>query len=206
MQHETNRVLFAYWDQLRNGRIAPKRNEIDPARISTILPQVMMLDCQTPGNYCFRIAGTKLCRYFDAELRGYNFLNLWHPFDRKSMRDKLAAISEHGNPATFDVQSHNTFGETVFSELLILPLTRPDGKIYRLLGAWSLTEDFSWRNATPLSKHSLVETGQTPRLHTLTDRIFTPLDQVKDTGIHLHNEHQTNSPKRRFRVYDGGRP
>ena len=38
MRQPACKQLYAYWDRLRNGRAAPRRFEIEPARIPTLLP------------------------------------------------------------------------------------------------------------------------------------------------------------------------
>ena len=37
MKQTTIQTLYAYWDGVRAGRIAPRRLEIEPARIAAIL-------------------------------------------------------------------------------------------------------------------------------------------------------------------------
>ena len=203
-------MLFAYWDQLRAGRHAPRRDEVDPTCIAAILPNVLMLDCQQPGNYRFRIAGTRLCEYFDKELRGYNFFNMWHPFERKSLGDRLAQLRKSGDPATFDVASRTSRGDIVYSEVVMLPLSKPDGTIYRLLGAWSLLDSVSLRNAACLTEHALLEPGRLKadramRSPTLFGTMFQTHELSQSCKDRPGNEGQLASKRHRFRVYQGGR-
>ena len=44
MQQRTNQILFAYWNDVRGERLAPRRFEIEPARIATILPETFILE------------------------------------------------------------------------------------------------------------------------------------------------------------------
>src|SRR6185295_12220787 len=75
-------TLFNYWDQLRAGRIAPNRLEIEPSRIADILAETFMLERIDARTYQFRLAGTRLCELFGSELRGKNFLEGWSEQDR----------------------------------------------------------------------------------------------------------------------------
>jgi hypothetical protein len=42
MQRPTSRQLYAYWDRVRNGRVAPRRFEIEPAKIAALLPEPLL--------------------------------------------------------------------------------------------------------------------------------------------------------------------
>ncbi|MEO0809634.1 MAG: PAS domain-containing protein [Pseudomonadota bacterium] len=200
MQHNTSQLLFAYWDQLRAGRLAPTRTEIDPASIATILPQTLLLECRPPANYRFRIAGTKLCEYLGIELRGDNFLDLWQPHDRIDVQDKLQAIAVSGGAVTFNIHSYTTRGESIYSEVLLLPLSQTNGIIHRLLGAWSLSDHTLWNGCAPLVEHTLVAPEETYKSRirpqaAIPPRFGRPLDHGRVVASHKH----------RFRVYDGGR-
>src|SRR5690606_24764284 len=81
MKNDTSRVLFHYWNAIRGTRRAPRRFEIEPARISRILPEAFILEQRDVDTYRFRIAGTRLCELFGMELRGHNFLELWEDGD-----------------------------------------------------------------------------------------------------------------------------
>jgi hypothetical protein len=68
MQQPTSRQLYAYWDRVRNGRVAPRRSEVEPAKIAALLPETFIAECAGMLGYRFRLAGTK--RQFGRELRG----------------------------------------------------------------------------------------------------------------------------------------
>ena len=44
MQQKTTKVLYNYWNDVRDGRLAPRRFDIEPARISEVLPDTFMLE------------------------------------------------------------------------------------------------------------------------------------------------------------------
>ena len=75
MQQPTSRQLYAYWDRVRNGRVAPRRFEIEPAKIATILPETFIVEDAGMLGYRFRLAGTKICEHFGRELRGADLLD-----------------------------------------------------------------------------------------------------------------------------------
>jgi len=207
MHNNTSQLLFAYWDQLRAGRRAPKRTEINPASIAEILPQTMLLECNSLDNYRFRIAGTKLCEYFGMELRGHNFLELWQSFDRKILQEKLQTVTKHCRTTVFSVQSRNSYGEIICSELLMLPLCAPDGTIHRLLGAWSLEENAPWNGHTHITEHALIAPTQANQQKTSASSKIEACHATPNANqpSPLYSRF-ISAQRRRFRVYDGGRP
>src|SRR5262245_51420396 len=92
MQQPTIRQLYAYWDEIRNGRLAPRRFEIEPARIAALLPETFIAEGAGMLGIRFRLAGTKICEQFCRELRGVDFLNLWPAKDREALASLLRNI------------------------------------------------------------------------------------------------------------------
>src|SRR5687768_17621081 len=75
--------LFQYWNRLRNGRVAPKRTEIEPADIKALLPDTFILEKDTRREAVFRLAGTRLCSLYGRELKGFSFPSLWREQDQR---------------------------------------------------------------------------------------------------------------------------
>jgi hypothetical protein len=68
MKQRTVQTLYGYWNALRAGRIAPRRLEIEPSRIGSILSETFMLERTDPATCRYRLAGTRLCEIFGFEL------------------------------------------------------------------------------------------------------------------------------------------
>ena len=85
MKQKTTQILDAYWNELRAGRLAPKRLEIEPSRIGSILAETFMLERAGASLYRYRLAGTRLCEIFGSELRGTNLLDGWSGSDRAAL-------------------------------------------------------------------------------------------------------------------------
>jgi hypothetical protein len=92
MQQPTSRQLYAYWDRVRNGRVAPRRFEIEPAKIAALLPQTFIVENAGMLGYRFRLAGTKICEQFGRELRGADLLGLWDAKDPDAVASLLRNI------------------------------------------------------------------------------------------------------------------
>ena len=70
-QVDALRVLYAYWQELRQGRPAPARIDIDPSRISLILPNIGLFDVErSPRRYRIRLMGTRIVSWYGCDLTG----------------------------------------------------------------------------------------------------------------------------------------
>src|SRR5262245_53611829 len=81
MRQHSTQALLRYWNEVRAGRFAPHRLEIEPSRIAAILSETFLLECVDAATYRYRLAGTRLCAWFGAELRGHDFLEGWRAED-----------------------------------------------------------------------------------------------------------------------------
>lgn len=48
-----------YWRRMLGGRAVPRRRDLDPAAIPTLLPHVMLVEVQEGGRYRYRLIGTE---------------------------------------------------------------------------------------------------------------------------------------------------
>ena len=69
MKHQATRDLYAYWQQLRRGRTAPDRSEIEPADIRHLLGHTFILEVVSRREFRFRLAGTRVCALFGREMK-----------------------------------------------------------------------------------------------------------------------------------------
>ena len=70
MENPNTQTLYRYWNELRAGRDAPGRSEVDPRRISGSLETMFILEARDDGQMRFRLAGTRLCEWLGMEARG----------------------------------------------------------------------------------------------------------------------------------------
>jgi hypothetical protein len=134
MKHAASRELYAYWQELRGRRPAPERAEIEPAAIRGILSETFILALDRPGRYPFRLAGTRVCALFDRELKGTPFLELWDETSRRTMIDLLAILTDEWVGTVAGVSAHNSEGEAIDLELLLLPLSATRPALQRSIG------------------------------------------------------------------------
>jgi hypothetical protein len=191
MQQPTSRQLYAYWDRVRNGRVAPRRFEIEPARIPGLLPETFIAEGAGLLGFRFRLAGTKICEQFGRELRGIDLLSLFAGKDREQLAAILHAVISDGAVGHGLFRSLTSSNRETRFELVLMPLIHTGETINRLLGVISAIEPPFWLGAETLARHELIE------LH-----LHWP-DGPPAHAARRGAEIVRLSP-RRFRVLDGG--
>jgi hypothetical protein len=191
MQQPTSRQLYAYWDRVRNGRVAPRRFEIEPAKIAALLPETFIAECAGMLGYRFRLAGTKICEQFGRELGGADLLSLWDTDDRDAVASLLRNVLTDAVVGAFRLLrllENQPAGEFRARSVAADPHRRGHQSRSRRITA---IEPPFWLGAEPLSRQEIVE-------------------------MHLHWPDGTPSPaarsgadvvrlaRRRFRVFEGG--
>ncbi|MDJ0513673.1 MAG: PAS domain-containing protein [Methyloceanibacter sp.] len=193
MQQATTTKLYAYWNEIRNGRIAPQRFEVDPGRISALLRETFIAESCGLFAFRFRLAGTEVCQHFGRELRGIDFLSLWSLEDRRSMFATLESVVGEGavgHGSFIGITENNR--EAAF-EFVLLPLIHTGTSINRILGALTPIDRPFWIGADPLAALELRDIG----LH------------WPDGAAHVvanGNAEAALEARRNFRVVQGGLP
>ncbi len=169
MQNSTSRELYAYWDRVRNGRIAPYRFEIEPQEIAALLPETFIAECDTRAGLRFRLAGTKICEQFGRELRGTDVMALWSGEDSDAVSALTRDILKHGAAGHGRFRATTATGRQADFELLLLPLIHNGTAVNRLLGMVSAIDHPFWLGAEPLERQEIVALhrlwpGETPAL------------------------------------------
>jgi hypothetical protein len=139
MKQKSPNTLYVYWNELRAGRIAPRRLEVEPSRIAGILSETFMLERINASDYQYRLAGTRLCELFGAELRCSNFLSGWQDADQAVLAHKLALICEQGAVISLEIETTGSPRQALEFEAILLPLVHAGNSINRIIGAMSLT-------------------------------------------------------------------
>lgn len=149
MMHEGTYSLFQYWNRLRDGRSAPRRTEIEPADIKTLLADTFIIEKDSRGEAVFRLAGTRLCALFGRELKGFSFVSLWKDKDQRIMARLMHGALHNASVVVVGVEGMSKSGRANMFELLVLPL---EGGIDnpRALGALAAMDKPFWLGADPL--------------------------------------------------------
>nr|WP_244559954.1 PAS domain-containing protein [Ensifer aridi] len=151
MRSRTTSELFQYWNAIRGNRDLPRRDEIQPADIRFLLPDLFILQRQADGAIRFRLAGTNVCALFGQELRERSFSALWVA-EEAGEADRIADdVMTQRAPALLSALGTTESGERLELELLLTPLASPDGKGDRLLGALAPLGRPIWLHMIPLT-------------------------------------------------------
>ena len=199
MQQRTLQILYAYWNGLRAGRVAPLRLEIDPSRIGAILPEIFLLERVDAATYAYRLAGTRLCEMFGSELRGTNLLDGWSAPDRAALTGDLALTCERGAAIHLFLEAAGADGERrVQLEATFLPLMHAEGAIGRVIGAMSATTSPHWLGHDALRRRRLIS-------HELIWPDGRPNAALAASSAPPPVAAGAGGLRRSFRVVDGGR-
>ncbi|MGL4396735.1 MAG: PAS domain-containing protein [Hyphomicrobium sp.] len=203
MKHSANTHLYAYWNELRGDRLAPKRFEIEPSRMAAILPDTFILERLDTTDARFRLAGTRICEAFGAEFRGSNLFEMFEMEDRLTLQRQLQVVARQGAVGVFEITTTTASGKSVTFEMLILPLIHTRETVDRFLGCFAPLNMPAWIGIEPvanphLSHDELVWPDGRP--HAIVDhmRRQTPF------APHVRTARIVRVDRRQFRVYDGG--
>lgn len=89
-------LVLAYWQRLRGGRAAPKRAELDPARLTPVAPRTLLAERIAPGNGRIRVAGQVFDDLMGMEVRGMPLSAFIVPQDRATFAQALERTFEGG--------------------------------------------------------------------------------------------------------------
>jgi hypothetical protein len=204
MKQRTLFTLYSYWNEVRAGRLAPRRLEIEPSRIAGILAETFMLERVDPSTYPYRLAGTRLCELLGKELRGTNFLDGWSEEDRPVLARLLASVCDQGAVVSLTADSGTDTRHRVEVETILLPLLHAGSTVGRIIGATSAASTPHWLHGDVALTHRLVR-------HELVWPDGRPHSVIERSGKHapfLAEPSHTRIAKamrRQFRVLDGGR-
>lgn len=210
LKHPASQALYAYWNEVRGKRLAPRRLEIQPARIGNLLLDTFILEHTGGNDFRFRLAGTRVSSRFGIDLRSQDFLACWSEGDRSLLASHLTAISELGRvglftgeaPVAFDAAGRARPEPRLF-ELLVLPLVHSGQSIDRFLCLLvPLDEpgssDGSLRGLHLLAAETIWPEGE-------ASEIGAPIDRQSPLHPRVRHARIVRQGHRQFRVYEGGR-
>lgn len=202
MKQSTTKTLYGYWDATRGNRMAPRRFEIEPARIADILSDTLILERNDDTAFRFRLAGTRICDTFGQELRGSSFTEGWSADDRSTLQRHLGVISRQAGVGVFQFEAETAEGRTARFEILLLPLMHTRETVDRILGCIVAIDQPDWLGHEPLVARRLLSAeivwpaGREP--------VPEPQRQQAPFRTHIQDARIVRADRRQFRVYDGG--
>ena len=203
MKQRTNSALYAYWNDVRNGRIAPRRFDIEPSRIGELLPHTFMLERAEGQTFRFRLAGTKLCEQFQTEFRGANFVDGWDGGDSQTLVQQFESVTAQGGVVLLNIEARSEGSVKAAFEIVILPLVHTQDSVDRYLGAMSAIDPPVTLGSEPLTRKRLVSheaIWPDGRPHRIVDKVCRQVPFLP----HVRHARIVRNDRRQFRVYEGG--
>lgn len=156
MKQDGSIALFQYWNRLRGERPAPRRTEIEPGDIKTLLADTFILERDARGEPVFRLAGTRLCAAYGRELKGFSFPSLWESKDQRVMRRLAQSVFEADAVVIVEFTGVSQGGRLTSFEIVLLPLDGGKENL-RALGSVIACEKPFWLGADPID-HNRIDT------------------------------------------------
>ena len=130
----------AYWEALRDGRLMPKRAEVDPRGLESALEFAFILERIAPGVGRFRIAGMHLNDLLGMEVRGMPLTAMFEPGSRDKVQDTLMAVTDTPKVADLMLSSERGIGRPALkARMWLAPLATDTGGPPRVLGCLQTT-------------------------------------------------------------------
>lgn len=203
MKSKTTQILYAYWNEVRQNRLAPRRFEIEPARISPILSETFILERLDDDTFRFRVTGTRICDDFGSDFRSTNFLDGWLPDDRITLTRQLQTITRQGGVGILTFEAKTPSDGLVAFECLLLPLIHTRDTVDRLLGSMARLDN----PAPPADERLAVRRLKSTEMIWPDGRPHALVaGQQRQAPLlpHVRNARIVRIDRRQFRVYDGG--
>lgn len=203
MRQKGSIALFQYWNRIRDGRLAPTREDVEPAAIKTLLADIFMLEVNGRGQITFRLAGTRLCATYGQELKGCSFASLWRGSDHQMVTRLLSSVFIDRSVIVIEFHGFSKNNNSNGFEMLLLPLdSKGDGA--RCLGVVTACRRAYWLGTEPVIDAN-VDSVRTVSLD--CDPVSVK-EADRSTQRHRTTGRDATSPPRKvghLTVYSGGK-
>ncbi len=203
MKQHTSQVLYAYWNEVRGERMAPRRFDIEPAHLGSVLAETFILECDDAKGTIFRLAGTRVCDTFGKEFRGATFLDIFAIEDRPALVHALDDVRTHGAVLVLEAEARAPGHASVRFEILLMPLVHTGTSISRLLGSITAIDPPVWLGSEPLPELDLLRNQllwPDGRPHVVAEKFRSQPVLIPE----LAGARVVRVNRRSFRVLDGG--
>ena len=128
-------ALHSYWHSMRKNGDVPRRSDIDPRGIESLLENALIAEKIAPGLARLRIAGQHLSDIMGMEVRGMPVSAFIAPDHRDQLAEALTELFERPAVITLDLTSPGAMGcPEMQASLVLMPLRSDLGDVSRALG------------------------------------------------------------------------
>lgn len=150
--HPGTRTLFRYWEKIRAENAAPNRGDLDLKQISSIVPNLLMLERDhLHQTFRWRLAGSEPCQLFRQRLTGTDALKGWDSYERNTLKQAFETVVTSLQPCLIRVRLTTDRGQAIGAEMLGLPIHARNGMRFHIFGGI-----FPFRDMSQLAYDSIT--------------------------------------------------
>ena len=128
------RAVLNLWESKRGSRIAPARNDFDPAELKSVLPCVTLVDVlYDPLDFRYRLVGSSMVESYGRDVTGLSVNDLQVPEFRGLILRDLTELVQTRTPQFTALYFRNPAGYLRAYQLLRLPLSSDGERVDMLL-------------------------------------------------------------------------
>ena len=145
--------LFAYWDGIRAGRMAPRWSEIEPGDIKPLLPHVMVMEILgAPFDVLYRIVGTAVVEAYGYDFTWETILTPEPDADTPMWLEIFRRYMDRKGPCFGQYRIALDGKDTIVVDAGVLPLSSDGTTVDRFIGL----EDWAAKGAFRPDRKSVV--------------------------------------------------
>ena len=194
--------VHEYWRGLKGVERAPRRRDIAPSALGSLLSHTFLIEERSQGRAVYRLAGSSIFDLFSRELRGQDWLTLFDDEARPLMDQAASAVFDDMEMALIGAEARTTRFRQVPLEILLLPLATRPGEPAQALGSLLPCDQPYWLGAQPLVEIAVR------RVELVRPGGESPLGAATQDSFAGHFMPALEGPIRRLRhlaLYLGGR-
>lgn len=157
MKLAVSRAIVTYWNELRGMDPAPTRAALKPGSISSLLPDLFILQREKDGTPLFRLAGTRVCSLMGRELRQQSFSALFSEDHQHKLQMLVHGVADRLRPCVLALSPRPDDRNPVELEMVLLPIIEEDQDLRLILGVVSPVNCNALQIVAPLRDLSIRE-------------------------------------------------
>ena len=134
--HPKVRALHDYWTAKRGERPIPRRADLDPIEIPTLLPNVFLIDVkgEAPQLLVYRVFGTALVDLFGFDFTLQEVGKGTLPEHLPEMRARYARVIRERQPFYHRTRMRDRLNDFTEVDRIILPLSQDGVRVNQMIG------------------------------------------------------------------------
>lgn len=127
-----------YWESLREDRLLPLRDEVEPAALAGALSRAFVVERIAPGLARFRVAGSHLSDLLGMEVRGMPISAMFEPHCRSRLAEALETVFARTAVVRIGLGCKGGIGRPALTGGMVLLPLLDRGEVRCALGALSM--------------------------------------------------------------------